>query len=117
MHGIECDIGNKKCWADFKYGANDWQLNTRITEMINGIIEVYEDDDAVYDLDQWTVDNAIDYVVQNIKADLATGQAILEKYKELTRSAFEEAANDSKAITKDVEIEMKSGSIDELYFF
>lgn len=83
--------------------------------MSNGIIEVYEDDDAVYDLDQWSVDNAIDYIVQNIKADLAAGQSILEKYKELTRSAFEEATNDSKAIVKDLEIKVKNGSIDALY--
>lgn len=115
MYGIECDIGNKKCWSDFKYGYNDQLISNSITRLVEELVETYRDEGSNFSSDQADIDNAVDYIVQNIKEDLSEGQKILEKYKELTKSAFEEAANDSKAIAKDVEIEMKRGSSDELY--
>lgn len=90
-------------------------ITNSITRLVEEIIETYQDEGAQFEADQSDIDNAVDFVVQGIKADLDADQAILVKYKELTKSAFEEAANDSKAITKDIEIEMKDRSIDELY--
>lgn len=115
MYGIECDIGNKKCWSDFKYGYNDQLITNSIARLVEEIIETYQDEGAQFETDQSDIDNAVDYVVQGIKADLEAGQAILVKYKELAKPTFEEAANNSKSIVKDIEIEMKNGSIDELY--